>query len=225
MKKSGFLFFATALAIGSISAINCNVTNFKNMGGIQGSGNAKRETRNLSDFEKIDASGAINAEIAAGKEFSVEVEADDNLLQYIKTEISGDTLKIYSEDKISPKTKLSVKISLPELTKLDVSGASTANVTGVKGDSLELQASGASKIKVDGEIKDLNAEANGASTIDASNLNAENADVNSNGASTVTAAPVNDLKAEASGASTIYYTSDPKNIKQNASGASSVKKK
>ena len=227
MKKISFILFVAALAIGSISAVSCSVgnLNFKSMSGIQGSGSAKRETRNVSGFEKIDASGAVNVEIVAGEDFKVEVEADDNLLQYVKTETSDDTLKIYSADKISPKTKLLVRISLPELTKLEVSGASGATATNIKGDSIELRASGASKIKAVGEIKDLNAEASGASTIEASNLIAENADVDSNGASALITAPINDLKAQASGASTVYYTGEPKNIKQDVSGASSIKRK
>ncbi|MGI8468763.1 MAG: head GIN domain-containing protein [Pyrinomonadaceae bacterium] len=227
MKKLYFLFFVLALAIGSISTLSCGIGNFnfKNTGGIQGSGNAKQETRNLSGFDKIEASGAVKTEITVGKDFSVTVEADDNLLQYIKTDVSGDTLKIYNADRISPKTKINVKISMPELTKIDVSGASTALATNVNGDSLELKASGASGIKIDGETKDLNAEASGASTIDAENLKSENADVDSNGASTITVSPSGDLKAEASGASNVYYTGEPQNIKQDSSGASSIKKK
>ncbi|MGI9035128.1 MAG: head GIN domain-containing protein [Pyrinomonadaceae bacterium] len=227
MKKLYFLFFVSALAAGSISVISCSVGNFnfKNMGGIQGSGNAKQETRNLTGFNKIEASGAVKTEITVGKDFGVNVEADDNLLQYIKTDVSGDTLKIYSEGSISPKTKINVKISMPELAKLDISGASTAMATNVKGDSLELKARGASEIKVEGETKDLNAEASGASKIDAENLKSETANVDSSGASTVTVSPANDLKADASGASSVYYTGEPKNIKQDASGASSIKKK
>lgn len=227
MKKLGFLFFIAALAIGVISAVNCSVGNFnlKNMSGVQGSGNAKQETRNVSGFKEIEASGAINTEIAVGKDFIVTVEADDNLLPQVKTEVKGETLKIYTENRFSSKTKITVRISMPELKKVDISGASTANITNVTGDSLEMQASGASRIKVDGQVKDFNVEASGASTIDASKLNAENADVDSNGASTITVAPSSDLKAEASGASTVYYTGDPKNIKQDSSGASTIKKK
>ena len=114
---------------------------------------------------------------------------------------------------------------MPELINLDLSGASTANVSGEKTDSLKLNATGASKIKIDGEVKSVEALASGASGIDAENLKVENAKANASGASKITVSPTGDLDAEASGASSVNYTNEPKNIKQNASGASTIGKK
>lgn len=227
MKKFRLIVFATALIVGLIFSSGCGIgRSFVTSSGIKGSGTTKVEQRNVSGFSKIDASGAINLEIATqNSDFNVTVEADDNLLQYIKTEASGDTLKIYSEGNISPKTKINVKISMRELSDLDISGASSANITNIKSDSLELTASGASKILANGVVKTVKTDASGASTIDAEKLVTEDADVNSSGASKVIVAPSNDLNADASGASSVYYTTDPKNIKQDASGASSIKKK
>lgn len=227
MKKFGFLLFISALTVGLISAANCSVGNFniKNVSGVQGSGNAKQETRNVSSFSKIEVGNAINAEVTVGSAYNVSVEADDNLLSHVKTEVNGDTLKIYTEDSISTKTNINVKISMPELKKIDASGASKVNITGVTADSLELKASGASKVTVAGEAKNLKADASGASTINAENLKATKADVDSNGASKIIVSALDELNAEASGASSVTYTGDPKSIKQDASGASSINKK
>ena len=185
----------------------------------------KTETRTITGFKKIEAGGAINLGISAQNEYGVEIQADDNLLADIKTEVSGETLKIYSEDKISPKTKIIIKISMPAIEGLDVSGASSGNISNVVADSLDLQASGASKIKIDGQVKNLRADANGASSIDAENLRTENAKVEASGASKAMIVAINDLNVSASGASKITYTGEPKNIKQNSSGASSVTKR
>ena len=226
MKKFGFIIFAAALSVGLLFSANCGgIGSMKSFSGIKGSGTSKSEQRNISGFSKIEAGGAMNVEITAQGDFSVTVEADDNLLQYIKTETSGDTLKIYSEGRISPKAKMNVKITMPEVKGLDVSGASNAVVSNVKVDSLELNASGASKIKIEGESKDLDSDASGASKIDAENLRVENAKVKASGASSSIVSPSNELKADASGASSIHYTGEPKNVNQKSSGASSVKKK
>lgn len=225
MKKFGSIVFISALAAGLAFSAGCRFGSFSNFGGIQGSGTSKTETRSVKGFTKVDAGGAVNVEISMQKDFSVEVQADDNLLANIKTEVSGDTLKIYSEDRISPKTRINVKISMPSLEGLDISGASSANVANVSADSLELRASGASKIKIDGTANELNADASGASTIDAEGLKAEDADVEASGASKTVVSATNELKADASGASTISYTGEPKNLKQNSSGASSITKK
>lgn len=222
MKKIGFVIFMVALTIGLIFTPNCSFGNFT---GIKGSGTSKTQQRNVSGFKRVEAGGAVNVEIDAQKDFSVTVEADDNLLEHIKTEVNGDTLKIYSEGKISPTAKLNVKISMPEIEGINLSGASDGKITNVRTDSLELKASGASEVVIVGEAKTLEAEASGASTIDAENLDVEDANVEASGASKAMVSATNNLEADANGASKISYTGEPKNIKQNSSGASSINKK
>ena len=227
MKKLGVIVFAAALIIGLLFAGGCGLVGTNNFGGsgVRGSGTMKSEPRSVSGFSKVDAGGALNIELVAQKDFSVVIEADDNLLQNIKTEVSGDTLKIYTEGKISMQNKASVKISMPELESLIVSGASTASVSNVKNNGIDLNASGASRITINGEAEDLTAVASGASEIDAEMLKVEYASVEASGASSATVSAATDLKAEVSGASSIYYTGDPKNVVPKSSGASTIKKK
>ena len=214
MKKLLFFVVLAGLAIG------CNAVTGK-----KGSGNAKTETRGLTGFKEIEANGALNLDIGFGPEFVVKIEADDNLLEDITTEVSGSKLIIGTKDRINPQTKIDVKITMPELARLDVNGASTGNIGGLQGDKFELALNGASKFKISGEVRELKARASGASSIDAEGLKAENAEVDSNGASKITVNATGDLKADASGASSVTYVGEPKSLKQNSAGASSVKKK
>jgi predicted DNA binding CopG/RHH family protein len=225
MKKIGLLVFISALSIGLIFSANCSFGSFNNFVSIQGSGTSKSEIRDVSGFSRVDASGAVNVEIDVQKNFSVVVEADDNLLANIKTEVQGDTLKIYSEDRISTKMRINVRISMPALEALEITGASSSIVSNVKSDSLELKAIGASKIKIAGEAQTLTADANGASSIDAESLIVKDAEVEANGASKATINAMRNLQVDASGASKISYLGEPKNLKQNSSGASSITKK
>jgi hypothetical protein len=225
MKKISLAIFILALTIGLIFSASCGSVSINKISGIKGSGTSKTEQRSVAGFRQVEAGGAVNLEIDAGKEFSVTVEADDNLLQYIKTQVSGNTLKIYSEGKISPTAKFNVKISMPAFEGLDISGASEAKIVNVKVDSLEMKASGASEVNIIGEANELKAEASGASEINAENLRTESATVDASGASSAIVSAIDMLEVEASGASKIYYTGEPKNIRQNASGASSINKK
>jgi hypothetical protein len=225
MKKFGLIICILALSVGLTFSTNCSFGTINNLSDVQGSGTSKTEKRNVTGFTKIDASGAVSVEVAVGNAFAVEVQADDNLLANIKTETSGDTLKIYSEDRISPKTQVLIKVSMPEIENFEVSGASSGNLTNVKADDLELKASGASKIKIVGTANKLSADATGASTIDAEGLQTGSAEVEASGASKASVAATDDLNIDASGASKIIYIGDPKNLKQNSSGASSITKK
>jgi hypothetical protein len=103
MKKIKLLVFVMSLIIGitlasifSAAKVFGLVFSFS-FGKVVGSGIVKAEKRDMSDFSNIDISGSLNVEIVAQQDFSVEVEGDDNLLDYIKTEVKGETLKIYSK--------------------------------------------------------------------------------------------------------------------------------
>jgi len=185
----------------------------------------KRETRNLSGFKKIKAGDSVTLEITVQKDFSVTVETGDKELQYVTTQISGDTLNITTDkDKISSVNKAVLKISMPELVELEVSGITDATVSDAKSDSLKLQANNMSKIKISGETKNLKANGNGKSLILAEKLKTENAEVEVNGASQATVAPTNELNAKANGASLVTYIGEPKKIKKTTTGEGAVQK-
>ena len=195
-------------------------TNVKN-----NSDSGRRETRNLSGFKKIKAGDSVTLEITVQKDFSVTVETGDKELQYVTTQINGDTLNITTDkDKISSVNKAVLKISMPELVELEVSGITDATVSDAKSDSLKLQANNMSKIKISGETKNLNANGNGKSLILAEKLKTENAEVEVNGASQATVAPTNELNAKANGASLVTYIGEPKKIKKTTTGEGAVQK-
>lgn len=193
--------------------------------GVRGSGNVKSETRNLSGFKKIKVSSAVVLNVTVGKEFGVVVEADDNLLDHVTTEVSGDSLAIGTRDSISAKSDIKATVTMPELAGLDLSGASNATVAGTAGENLKIVASGASKVKIDGRVKELHANASGASNINAESLAVENAEAEASGASTIIVNASGKADLNASGASTVVYAGDPRELKQDSSGASTIRKK
>jgi hypothetical protein len=233
MKKIGIIIFIVALIIGvtfanffSWGKASAKFFNFSvNFGGVKGSGNIQNEKRNLADFKTIEVGGVFEVEVVAQKDFSVEVEADDNLLQLIKTEVRNGTLEISAEKRISSKNPIRVRISAPDVERLEVSGASKLSLTNLKNDSLKVDASGASKLSVVGETRNLDIELSGASRLDAENLKSENVNVDGSGASNASINVSGDLKADLSGASKVTYTGNPKNLEKSTSGASSVKGK
>ncbi len=233
MKKIGIIIFVIAVIIGitfanffSWGKASARMFNFTvSFGGVQGSGSIQTEKRNLSEFNAIEVGGAVEVEVVAQKDFSVEVEADDNLLQFIKTEVNGDTLVIKTDKRFSTRNPVRVRISAPDIENLEVSGASKLSLVNLKNDSLRVDSSGASKIKVDGETKNLSVELSGASRLDAENLKTENADIDASGASNANVFVSDGLKADLSGASSVVYSGNPKSVDKKTSGASSVKNK
>jgi hypothetical protein len=231
MKKVGIIIFIIAVIVGislanlfSVGEKSANFFSFSfNFGkGIKGSGNIMSETRNAANFNKIDVGGVFEVEIVAQKDFSVQVEADDNLLPYIVTEVDGNTLEIKTRKSISSKNPLRVRISAPNIENLDISGASKISLANLKNESLNIDSSGASKINIDGETKNLIIDMSGASRLDAENLRAENVSVEASGASNASVFVSGDLKADLSGTSQVNYVGNPQNLQKKTSGASFV---
>lgn len=233
MKKIGFLVFIIALIVGvtiaglfswgKASAELFNVT--LDFAGEKGSGNLGSESRDLKDFKAVDVSGVFQVEVVSQKDFSVQVEADDNLLQYIKTEVNDGVLEISTTKKIKSKNGLKVKISAPDIEKVEASGVAKILVSDLKNSGFTVATSGASKVELLGETDKLFIEVSGASKIDAENLKARAATVDASGASKINIFATESVRADASGASKITYAGGATDVIKKTSGASSVSAK
>ena len=58
----------------------------------------------------------------AGKDFSVEVQADDNILPLIETNVNGSTLQIDLRDKASTHSDMIVRITAPNIERVETTG-------------------------------------------------------------------------------------------------------
>lgn len=233
MKKIGVFIFAAALVVGlvvsnmfSFGRLSDKFFNFSmKFGGVRGSGNVASEKRNISGFRAVDASGVFQVEITAQREFSVEVEADDNLLPLIKTEVDDGVLRLGTERKLSTGNPIRVRISAPDIDELQTSGASNVTLNDLKNGGLSVDSSGASKIRITGQTEKLVVDVSGSTKVDAEDLTAENATIEASGASCVNVNVTRNLRAEASGASRIVYAGSPKDIVKKTTGGSSVSPK
>ncbi|MEP6705680.1 MAG: head GIN domain-containing protein, partial [Acidobacteriota bacterium] len=232
MKKFGILIFIVTILAGVVFAslfsfgrVTGKLINFSFGSKIKGSAVAGSETRSVTDFKGIDVGGVFRVEVTAGQEFSLEVEADDNLLPYIKTKVDNGVLHIETTQRIDSQTPMVVRVSAPDITSVEVSGVAKVELAGVKNSSLEIDTSGASKLKIEGETSHVQVEVSGSSSVDAESLKARTAAVDASGASHVSIFVTERLVSDASGASQIAYSGDPTVVEKQSSGASSVYKK
>ncbi len=229
MKKFGLLIFAAAIILGvlvssifSFGRIDQNIFSFSFKKKTKGSGNVVTEARDIKGFKGVDVSGIFQVEIAAQQDFAVEIEADDNLLRYIKTEVRDGVLHIESSRRVSSRSGLKVRISAPDIESIEASGVSKVVLTGIKNNEIRVDTSGASKVSIGGETARAVIDVSGASAVNAESLKAEAAAVNASGASRVSVFATAELRSDASGASKITYAGNPKTIETSSSGAGSV---
>lgn len=230
MKKVGFLIFLAALVVGFIAANASSIGrlsdrpfNFSiNFGGVNGSGNVASENREVRDFKAIDVGSTFQVEITSQKDFSVTVEADDNILPLIETEVRRGVLRIECSRRVSPKTPMKIIIAVPDIENIETSGVANVTLNSIKNAGLHIDSSGASKIFVTGETTKLVVDVSGATKINAEGLVTENADIETSGASQVSVNVLNSLRTDASGASRITYSGGPRELNTKKSGAASV---
>jgi len=233
MKKVGIIIFAVALVLGLIAS---NLFSFGRLGqrfgsfgikigSVQGSGKLASEIRSDKVFKAIEVGGAFQVEITAGRDFDVEVQADDNLLSHIRTEVRGETLHIETDRKINSVNPIRVRISAPDIEDLDVSGVANVSMDGVKNEAIRVDASGASKITLKGETSHLTVDISGATKVLGEDLKAVKADVDASGASFVSVNVSDELRSDVSGASKVEYSGTPANVFTNKSGAGRVSPK
>jgi hypothetical protein len=189
---------------------------------------SKTEVRDLSGFKGVSIANTITADISAGQDFKVVVDADEDVLPHVLTSVRNNSLIVEFErdwwkslGRSDRKKKVHVTISLPELDDLDVSGASKASVTGVNSDTLKIDISGASAVSIDGTARSVNIDLSVASQLQAKQLFTESAEMDLSGASTVKINVSNRLSVDASGASSVVYSGSPR-VTKATSGASSV---
>jgi len=230
MKKLGIIIFGAALITGvvvtnifSLETPHHGLFNFSvNFGTEKGNGRVATQQRSATDFRGVDVGGVFQVEITAGRDFEVEVEADENLLPLITTKVDGGILKIEAEKKITSDNPLRVRISAPDINELDVSGAANLKLSGVKNNALSVDSNGASKVKVSGETNKLALNMSGASKVDADELRAANVNVDASGASRAKVNVSEGLSVDASGASHITYSGTPATLHKKTTGASGV---
>ncbi len=117
---------------------------------------AVAETRDVSGFEAVNASGRFRVEIAVAADFNVTVEGPD--ARRIRTRLDGETLKIEPVSRPwfgEPRYNATIRVSLPRLT--GVAAARGASVTATAGGECE-EFSAAAAMGAELRISDIQCE-------------------------------------------------------------------
>jgi len=177
--------------------------------GVKGSGKREVQKRDVSAFTSISTEGAFNVDVVCQKAQSLEIEGDDNILPLVSTEVSNGVLRLKNEKNYSVSQPVTIKISVPNIDGLTVSGAGMIDVSGLKNDKFELDSEGAPQIKVSGITKVVDIDTSGAAKIDTHNLHATKGVVDSKGVSTIDVDVKDQLDVTISGPSVVTYEGDP----------------
>ena len=167
------------------------------------------ETRqfDFTEFTYVDIGSAFSYEIKQSDNYSISITANNNLFDDIMVTKEGQTLKIAMKTTWSPfnigSERLKAVITMPELYRLDSSGATSGTVSDFSStEDLNITVSGASSVDlVEIAAGDIDFDISGASNVDGT-LKTEDINLDISGASSIQLeGEVSDIDIEASGAS------------------------
>lgn len=145
---------------------------------IKGSGNVITEEREIPAFSSVEFEGAYDILIKQSEDKEeLKIEADDNLLKYIKTKVTNAGVLIVSVDEdvnISDFDEMNIYLTCVDLGSLKVSGAAQIeNIGGLKLEKFALEISGAADVELNIFADKFKADLSGATNIELSGKVAE----------------------------------------------------
>ncbi|TRZ41085.1 head GIN domain-containing protein [Robertkochia solimangrovi] len=209
----------TALVLSAFMA-SCNLG--LNFSGAQGNGNVVTESRSVSGFDKIHASEGLDVVVSQGATTEVKVEADENIMPLILTEVSDNTLRIHCKDPIGKARSKKIFVTVPSLRELSVSsGADLESMGLVESDNISLSASSGADLKVEIKADDVHCNtSSGADIRVVGSANSINADASSGSDINADDLQVKTAIANASSGADISINATEKVTKKTSSGGS-----
>ncbi|MEB8344479.1 DUF2807 domain-containing protein [Flavobacteriaceae bacterium KMM 6898] len=134
--------------------------------GKKGNGIVVEDNRNVSEeFTVVSASEGLDVYVTQSNEFKIVVEADENIIDLIGTDIKNGKLTVHAIENIGRATK-KIHVSLPYITALSSSsGAELVTVNTIEAEKISLDASSGAEMEVSLIANEVSADASSGSDI------------------------------------------------------------
>lgn len=235
VKKLTILLFISAVFA------SCGVDMFNRIDGNRNVISEKRKIKN--DFSRVKVSSGIDLYIKQGDEVSLTVEADENLHDYIITEVQGDMLKIYVDGNIwrakARKVYLTVT-SIEELRAtsgsdvysqgvikardLDVSTSSGADMRiEVDADNVTSSSTSGSDLRISGTTNTHSTSATSGSSVHAYGLESKDVTARVSSGADISVYASESIEARASSGGDIRYKGNPEKVNKKSSSGGGIR--
>lgn len=239
--KSLKVLMILSLCLGILSCING-----QSYRTVRGDGNVVKKERSASYFDGVRVSSGIDVYLSQGEKESITVEADENLHEYILTEIRDNILHVRTDNvNIRDAEIKRVHVTIRDVKSLKTSSAGDLVCkTPIKGDDVELGASSAGDISLElyaknvevdisssgniklwGEADIMSADLSSAGDLEAYDFKVSEAKVDVSSAGDARINVTGKLVARASSAGDISYLGNPGSIDAHSSSAGGIHKR
>tara|TARA_R110001583_G_C5641885_1_gene407914 strand:- start:50 stop:784 length:735 start_codon:yes stop_codon:yes gene_type:complete len=216
---------------------------------IKGNGNNVTIERNTGNYDGVAVSGWFDVDLVSGNEGEITLQGEENLLEYIITEVKDGKLVIKTKKGVNLKTsswKSEIRITVPVESINTVSMSGSGDIVGkttIKTDkfttsmsgsgditldidtgSISANMSGSGDINLSGNTTDFDATISGSGDIEAYDLEADNVNATISGSADIQVTAKKSIKARVSGSGDISYRGNPEKVDTKTSGSGDISK-
>ncbi len=135
---------------------------------VKGNGEVTTKTFDVGEYDEVSLSSSFDVELIEGNEGTITVEAESNLMEYLKIEVKGGELSIGVKDNVNISTRKGVMVKVPVEKIKGVSIAGSGDIFSsmlLRNDTMDLAVAGSGDIKLNLECRMLEARIAGSGDI------------------------------------------------------------
>jgi len=214
---------------------------------LRGNGKMVEIEQDVRGYSRVSNSGSARVTVRQNGEHGVTVIVDENLADYVKTEVRGDTLYlgwktlgmlrslrssrrlefIVNMDDIkglatSGSGDIEAKVVEGRRIELGVSGSGDIIIDALSCDELDVGLSGSGGVEVKGQAERQEVRISGSGTYDGGSLRSDRAKVNTSGSGKARVWVRDDLETHTSGSGSIEYRGTPR-VDSHSSGSGHIR--
>jgi hypothetical protein len=209
---------ATLLVLLAVSACDGGVF------GVRGSGNVITESRDVRGFSEIAVVGSGNVVVDVNGTESLTVEAEDNIMPLLKTEVRSGRLELSVESSISPTTDVTYTVTAVALDGVSISGSGDVTATGIDAEPFDVEISGSGKVEPVGTADTLTLSFSGSGRYAGEGLVASVGTVRVSGSGDAVVNVTDDLDVDVSGSGSVEYIGEP-TVTESISGSGDISRR
>ena len=228
------------LVLITVFAVAAGLASCIQITGLTGSGNVVSEERTVSGFNTVALSAGMNLYLEQGDTEYCRIEAEDNIIAQIITEVKDGKLSIRYRNflgGISNRKPVNVFVTFKNLSQINASSGSrvecglinsdslkigiSSGATGeftVSAENIDIGLSSGAQMKISGEVKSQNVRLSSGVVYNAEDLKSSNADLKVSSGAQARISVSDNLSVDISSGGSVFYTGNPRIISNISSG-------
>ena len=213
-------------------------------GWIIGSGKVITEPRDVKYFDRVTLKGSGNLIIEQGDVESLKIEAEDNIIPTITTEVQRTNLVIGYEWRFLsgriPTKPINFYLKVKDIRAITLSGSGTVKSGSLRSEQIDINISGSGKADLNVDVKEINTRISGSGSVKvigetekqeivisgsgsypASGLASKECKIVISGSGNCNVRVSDDLDVHISGSGNVFYVGNPM-INQDISGSGKI---